>query len=65
MFMKHFYLKSAAFFSLLLMGNVVVPLQRLSAQNRVRDYNVELGIFQPGKYNAITDVPGSLTLCRE
>lgn len=58
MFMKHFYLKSAAFFSLLLMGNVVVPLQRLSAQNRVRDYNVELGIFQPGKYNAITDVPG-------
>ncbi|MDO4367080.1 MAG: P1 family peptidase [Bacteroidales bacterium] len=56
--MKHFYLKSAAFFSLLLMGNVVVPLQRLSAQNRVRDYNVELGIFQPGKYNAITDVPG-------
>ncbi len=58
MFMKHFYLKSAAFLSLLLMGNVVVPLQRLSAQNRVRDYNVELGIFQPGKYNAITDVPG-------
>ena len=58
MFMKHFYLKSAAFFSLLIMGNVVVPLQRLSAQNRVRDYNVELGIFQPGKYNAITDVPG-------
>lgn len=56
--MKHFYLKSAAFLSLLLMGNVVVPLQRLSAQNRVRDYNVELGIFQPGKYNAITDVPG-------
>lgn len=58
MFMKHFYLKSAAFLSLLLMGNVVVPLQRVSAQNRVRDYNVELGIFQPGKYNAITDVPG-------
>ncbi len=58
MFMKHFYLKSAAFLSLLLLGNVVVPLQRVTAQNRVRDYNVELGIFQPGKYNAITDVPG-------
>lgn len=56
--MKHFYLKSAAFLSVLLMGNAVMPLQRLSAQNRVRDYNVELGIFQPGKYNAITDVPG-------
>lgn len=56
--MKHFYLKSAAFLSVLLMSNAVMPLQRLSAQNRVRDYNVELGIFQPGKYNAITDVPG-------
>lgn len=56
--MKHFYLKSAAFLSVLLMGNAVVPSQSLSAQNRVRDYNVELGIFQPGKYNAITDVPG-------
>ena len=56
--MKHFYLKSAAFLSVLLMCNAVVPLQSLTAQNRVRDYNVELGIFQPGKYNAITDVPG-------
>ncbi len=56
--MKHFYLKSAAFLSVLLMGNAVMPLQNLSAQNRVRDYNVELGIFQPGKYNAITDVQG-------
>lgn len=56
--MKHFYLKSAAFLSALLVSNAVEPFQNLYAQNRVRDYNVELGIFQPGKYNAITDVPG-------
>lgn len=56
--MNHFYLKSAAFLSAFLLCNAVVSTSSLSAQNRVRDYNVELGIFQPGKYNAITDVPG-------
>lgn len=56
--MNLFYLKSTAFLSAFLLCNAVVSTQSLSAQNRVRDYNVELGIFQPGKYNAITDVPG-------
>ncbi len=57
--MSHFYLKSAAYLSVFLSCYAVVSsCNALSAQNRVRDYNVELGIFQPGKYNAITDVPG-------
>ena len=57
--MNHFYLKPAAYLSVFLSCYAVVSsCNTLSAQNRVRDYNVELGIFQPGKYNAITDVPG-------
>lgn len=28
------------------------------SQSRMRDYGIETGIFKPGKYNAITDVPG-------
>jgi len=28
------------------------------SQNRLRDYGITPGIFQPGKYNAITDVAG-------
>jgi len=28
------------------------------SQERVRDYGIEIGIFKPGKFNAITDVPG-------
>jgi len=30
----------------------------LFSQNRMRDYGIETGIFKPGKFNAITDVPG-------
>ncbi len=28
------------------------------AQNRVRDYGIEIGVLKPGPLNAITDVPG-------
>ncbi len=30
----------------------------LNAQQRLRDYGVDIGVLRPGKYNAITDVPG-------
>lgn len=30
----------------------------LTAQKRVREYGIEIGIFKPGANNAITDVPG-------
>lgn len=30
----------------------------LHAQERLRDYGVEIGVLRPGTYNAITDVPG-------
>lgn len=33
------------------------PLLMLS-QNRLRDHNIEIGVLQPGAFNAITDVPG-------
>ncbi|MDF0714649.1 P1 family peptidase [Muricauda sp. 334s03] len=33
------------------------PLLMLS-QNRLRDHGVQIGVLQPGKFNAITDVPG-------
>ena len=35
----------------------IFPLLMLS-QNRLRDHGVEIGVLQPGTYNAITDVPG-------
>ena len=28
------------------------------AQNKLRDHGVEIGVLQPGQFNAITDVPG-------
>ncbi|QII46521.1 P1 family peptidase [Flagellimonas oceani] len=28
------------------------------SQNRLRDHNIEIGVLQPGTFNAITDVPG-------
>lgn len=30
----------------------------LYSQKRIRDFGIEIGIFMPGKFNAITDVPG-------
>lgn len=30
----------------------------INAQERLRDYGIELGVLTPGKYNAITDVAG-------
>lgn len=35
----------------------IFPLLMLS-QNKLRDHGVEIGVLQPGTYNAITDVPG-------
>lgn len=31
-----------------------------SQEKRLRDYGIEIGVLKPGKYNAITDVPGVL-----
>lgn len=30
----------------------------LYSQKRIRDFGIEIGIFKPGNFNAITDVPG-------
>jgi D-aminopeptidase len=36
----------------------IMNSQPVKAQERVRDFGIEIGLFKPGKYNAITDVPG-------
>ena len=36
---------------------IIISLNSFS-KGRLRDYGITPGIFQPGKYNAITDVPG-------
>ena len=33
-------------------------IEMLQAQNRARDHNIEIGVLNPGKWNAITDVEG-------
>ncbi len=48
--LTHIYL---LFFTILIFAS-----NPLSAQNRMRDYGVETGIFKPGRNNAITDVAG-------
>ncbi|MBR9855907.1 MAG: P1 family peptidase [Algicola sp.] len=35
----------------------ILPIVMM-AQNRLRDHGVEIGVLQPGIFNAITDVPG-------
>lgn len=35
----------------------LIPVLMLS-QNRLRDHGVQIGVLQPGQFNAITDVPG-------
>jgi D-aminopeptidase len=44
------------------MKKIVVVLFLLGfavhSQERIRDYGIEIGVLQPGKLNAITDVPG-------
>ena len=35
----------------------ILPILMVS-QNRLRDYGIEIGVLQPGQFNAITDVPG-------
>ena len=46
------------YLSLLFFTVLIYASHPLSAQNRMRDYGVETGIFKPGKNNAITDVAG-------
>ncbi len=36
----------------------IMNSHQVKAQERVRDFGIEIGLFKPGKYNAITDVPG-------
>lgn len=47
--MKQFILLSA------LLLTITLPAQ---SQKRLRDYQVKVGVMKPGKWNAITDVPG-------
>jgi D-aminopeptidase len=35
----------------------LIPVLMLS-QNRLRDHGIQVGVLQPGQFNAITDVPG-------
>ena len=57
------------FFSLLLAASIVVlnVNDAASQKKRMRDYGITYGIFNTGKYNAITDVEGvtvgQVTLC--
>lgn len=37
---------------------LTMPNTSLYSQKRMRDFGIETGIFKPGKFNAITDVPG-------
>ena len=48
-------MKTAKFYLPLLLLFLSYPL---SAQNRLRDLGVEIGVLRPGVLNAITDVPG-------
>ncbi len=43
---------------LLLLISFIMFETPLSSQNRLRDYGISIGIFQPGKFNSITDVSG-------
>lgn len=44
---------------LTLCGSVLAQeVARLEGRGRLRDFGIEPGIFHPGTYNAITDVPG-------
>ena len=36
---------------------LILPLT-MHSQQRLRDHGIELGVLRPGKWNAITDVPG-------
>ena len=46
--------KSNQYFCFLLF---ILPIFMLS-QSRLRDHDIEIGVLQPGTFNAITDVPG-------
>lgn len=37
---------------------LIVCAQGIQAQQRARDYGIRIGVMKPGKWNAITDVPG-------
>ncbi|TJZ63169.1 P1 family peptidase [Sphingobacterium olei] len=42
----------------LLFSTLVLYAQKTEKKKRVRDYGIEIGVIPPGKWNAITDVPG-------
>jgi len=50
--------KSLFRFFLLSFFILVMSNSSLYSQKRMRDFGIEIGIFKPGKFNAITDVPG-------
>jgi len=37
---------------------LIICSQAVQAQQRARDYGIRIGVMKPGKWNAITDVPG-------
>jgi len=44
--------------SICLLTLCVVVIAQENGRGRIRDFGIEPGIFKPGEYNAITDVPG-------
>ncbi|MGX8707915.1 MAG: P1 family peptidase, partial [Bacteroidales bacterium] len=46
------------FVSFLLLSLCVVASAQSAQRGRIRDFGIEPGVFKPGTYNAITDVPG-------
>lgn len=46
------------FVSFLLLSLCVVASAQPAQRGRIRDFGIEPGVFKPGTYNAITDVPG-------
>ena len=46
------------FASLLLLAVCVAAFAQPSPRGRIRDFGITPGVFKPGTYNAITDVPG-------
>ncbi|MGB5189064.1 P1 family peptidase, partial [Robiginitalea sp.] len=50
--------RSMKWFSVFLLMGLFMPSNTYSQQKRIRDAGIVLGVLQPGKMNAITDVPG-------
>jgi D-aminopeptidase len=50
--------KSGKYILLISLFSFIMLEAPLHSQERLRDYGISIGIFQPGRYNSITDVTG-------